>query len=122
MERLVPVFLASVALFAVANDDAAITQETMELKKGQEAILRDLAEIKKLLADRPSVAARPPTVQQIDASVALGGITPRGNPAAPLTLIEFSDYQCPFCRRHAEQTVPQLVAEYVDSGKLRYTW
>jgi protein-disulfide isomerase len=43
-----------------------------------------------------------------------------GNPEAPLTLIEFSDYQCPYCRRFFEETLPALKTEYVDTGKLRY--
>jgi protein-disulfide isomerase len=39
-----------------------------------------------------------------------------------LTLIEFSDYQCPFCARHTKETHPQLVKEYIDTGKLRYVF
>jgi protein-disulfide isomerase len=34
--------------------------------------------------------------------------------------VEFTDYQCPFCRRHALQTQPQLVKDYVETGKLKY--
>ena len=37
-----------------------------------------------------------------------------------MTLIEFTDYQCPYCRRHFEQTLPRSVADYVDTGKVRY--
>ena len=39
---------------------------------------------------------------------------------ARLALVEFSDYQCPFCARHVQQTKPQIVKEYVDTGKLKY--
>ncbi|RME81522.1 MAG: hypothetical protein D6775_13360 [Caldilineae bacterium] len=43
-----------------------------------------------------------------------------GSPDAPVTMIEFSDYQCPFCLRHFQQTMPQIKAQYIDTGKVRY--
>lgn len=44
----------------------------------------------------------------------------RGDPDAPITIYEFSDYQCPFCLRHFEQTMPKLIEQYIDTGKVRY--
>jgi protein-disulfide isomerase len=43
-----------------------------------------------------------------------------GRDDAPLTIIEFTDLQCPYCARHALQTLPRLQAEYIDTGRLRY--
>lgn len=43
----------------------------------------------------------------------------KGDPNAPVTIVEFSDYECPFCKRHFEQTVPQIVSEYVDKGLVK---
>lgn len=43
----------------------------------------------------------------------------KGDVNAPVTIIEFSDYECPFCGRHYTQTLPQIVENYVDSGKVR---
>ncbi|CAN5191908.1 hypothetical protein BH11PAT1_BH11PAT1_4440 [soil metagenome] len=42
-----------------------------------------------------------------------------GNKDAKVTIIEFSDYECPFCKRHFEQTYPQLKKEYIDTGKAK---
>ncbi len=42
-----------------------------------------------------------------------------GDPDAPVTLIEFSDYECPFCKRHFEQTLPQLKKDYIETGKVK---
>ena len=42
-----------------------------------------------------------------------------GNPSAPVRLVEFADLQCPFCREYTLQTLPQLVQDYVRSGKVR---
>ena len=46
----------------------------------------------------------------------------RGAEDAPITIVEFSDYQCPFCQRHYEQTMPQLLENYIDTGKVRYVF
>jgi len=44
-----------------------------------------------------------------------------GREDAPVTIIEFTDLQCPYCARYARQTFPQLKRDFVDTGKLRYT-
>jgi protein-disulfide isomerase len=42
-----------------------------------------------------------------------------GNPNAPITIIEFSDFQCPFCARFHVQTLPLLLEEYIEQGKVK---
>ena len=42
-----------------------------------------------------------------------------GNPNAPITIIEFSDFQCPFCARFHIQTLPAIMNEYVNDGKVK---
>ena len=39
-----------------------------------------------------------------------------GDPKAPVTIIEFGDYQCPFCRQFWRDTFPRLKKEYIDTG------
>ncbi|WP_024792886.1 DsbA family protein [Tomitella biformata] len=41
---------------------------------------------------------------------------------APLTLVEYSDYRCPFCAKFSRDTEPELVQKYVDEGTLRIEW
>lgn len=42
--------------------------------------------------------------------------------SAKVAIVEFSDYQCPYCQRHAQDTYPDLVKEYVDTGKVIYVF
>ncbi len=91
-----------------------------------EAILKELRLIRKELGEikkrqlnaapaRPAPARRPAT----------GKSTTLGNPIlgdlkAPVTLVEFTDYQCPFCRRWYNDTFKKLKTEYIDTGKVRF--
>jgi protein-disulfide isomerase len=43
-----------------------------------------------------------------------------GRSDAPITMVEFTDYQCPYCREFQAKTFAQLKAHYIDTGKLRF--
>ncbi len=43
-----------------------------------------------------------------------------GKPDAPLTLVEFTDYECPLCRAFHTETFGTLKTRYIDTGKLRF--
>ncbi|MBI2011930.1 thioredoxin domain-containing protein [Candidatus Daviesbacteria bacterium] len=45
-----------------------------------------------------------------------------GSKDAPITMIEFSDYECPFCKRHFIQTLPNLIKNYIDTGKVKLVY
>jgi protein-disulfide isomerase len=54
--------------------------------------------------------------RQVDDPTALGSVD------APVVLVEYADYRCPFCGTFSRDSMPELVEEYVDSGKLRIEW
>lgn len=46
----------------------------------------------------------------------------KGNPNAPITIIEFSDYECPFCGRFYFNTLPLIEENYIDTGKANFVY
>jgi len=42
-----------------------------------------------------------------------------GDPNAPVTIIEFSDFQCPYCETFFSQSLPQIRSQYIDTGKVK---
>ncbi len=46
----------------------------------------------------------------------------KGDKNAPITIIEFSDYECPFCTRFVTDTLPQLEEKYISTGKVKLVY
>jgi protein-disulfide isomerase len=113
--------VALVALFSLSppieQDVAALKREIEQLKAQQAAMQKDLDAIKSFLQQLIGQAQEPKIV---DATVAIAGEPAKGSPTAKVTLIEVSDYHCPFCRRHMQTTQPQIDSEYISTGKLQY--
>jgi protein-disulfide isomerase len=105
---------------AKAGADAQLQEQLDTLREDQQALRKEFDELKKLLQDRGVIP--PPRVQKIDGVIELGVAPFKGSRAAPLTMVEFSDYQCPFCARHAQQTLPEIDRDYVATGKVRYVF
>ncbi|MDH5751165.1 MAG: DsbA family protein [Deltaproteobacteria bacterium] len=89
-------------------------------QQGQ-AILAELKQVRQAIDDlqAPSEERRPQAPNDEPVSISLLNRPVLGNPRAPLTLVEFTDYQCPFCARFHSQTLPQIKKNYIDTGKLR---
>jgi protein-disulfide isomerase len=97
----------------------ALRAEIQALKAGQAAMRKDLAEIKQILVRATSGRSRSePEFKPQDITISEAPFL--GQPNAAVVLVEFTDYQCPFCRRHTARTKPRLIKEYVETGMLKY--
>lgn len=93
-------------------------------RQGQ-AILNELRQIRQLLQrmERSGAAVTAqPRRRPVAANMRVSskGRPTLGDPDAPITLVEFTDYQCPFCNRFFKTTFPALKKAYIDTGKMRF--
>lgn len=62
----------------------------------------------------------PDTLDVVDVSVDDDAVL--GDPDAPVTIVEFSDFQCPYCSTFYKESLPQIMANYVDTGKVKIVY
>jgi protein-disulfide isomerase len=86
---------AAVVVFAIVSSGGSST------KKPTSGAVAGQAEVRQMLSGIPQ-----------------SGIT-LGNPKAKVTILEFADLQCPFCRQYSLQTLPLVVQDYVRTGKVK---
>jgi len=100
------VVLCPICTVCAQAADTDIRQELNEIKKTQQAIQKDLTEIKALLS-RITAQQQPPLQTNIKGTEFDIGENPVfGSESAKFILVEFTDYQCPFCCRYVRETFP----------------
>jgi protein-disulfide isomerase len=96
--------------------------ETTLTKEQSEKILAQLTEVRKSLQRierKQAERGRRPSVPKT-ASAPTKGRPTLGAPDAGITVVEFTDYQCPFCSRFATTTFDRIRQAYIDTGKVRW--
>jgi protein-disulfide isomerase len=121
MRRGLVTAVAAGLLAALAVAPRAWAQDTITRAQA-EAILDELRQMRILLQRLTAAPAPRTAAPAADARVKVGvGTTPAlGRSDAPLTIVEFTDYQCPFCQRYHLTVFDQIVRNYVATGKVRY--
>jgi protein-disulfide isomerase len=85
------------------------------------AILQELKAIRQLLERQASAAGNPQPRAPVKVTMKVEpGSKAVGRDDAPVTIVEFGDYECPFCRIYHGTTFAELKKNYIDTGKVRY--
>jgi len=112
--------LAAIAALVFSSAPAAQSTpgpaQTPTVQQQNEEIIKELRAIRQLLERLTQPAPREPQTAKI---TNLTGYA-LGSPDAPLTMVEFTDLQCPFCRQFATTTFDSIKRNWIDTGKLRY--
>lgn len=109
--------LATVSATASQPDKDEITKlkdQVAVLSAQQQQILASLDELKKMMKGPGQPALNPPPTMSV------AGELYKGEPAAKVAIIEYADFQCPFCRRFESQIYPTIRDSYIKTGKLKY--
>jgi len=106
-------FLGGYFVGTYENTDSISSEDLKEI----------LGEIEKQAAPA-SQSAQQPTQPSSPARirVSLDDDPIKGDPNAPITIVEFSDFQCPFCSRFFSQTLPELEKTYIDTGIVKLVY
>jgi len=102
------------------RDTEALRKEIEAVKAQQVEMQKSLEEIRDFL--RSATGGRFGAPSLVNTVFEISGLPSRGDAKAPVTLIEVSDYHCPFCRRHVQQTQPRIYSELVDKGRVRHVF
>ena len=82
----------------------------------------ELAEALSELESKMANTQQMPTQPTEPLEISVDNDPVRGDPNAPITIVEFSDFQCPFCARFHVQTLPSLLEEYIEAGKVNLVY
>src|SRR2546430_9934775 len=119
----VTVAALAVALVAIAALSPLTRAEEPMTRTQADTVIDELRQIRKLLERLPAApAARVAAPARPDerVKVSVGTLPALGRSDAPVTIVEFTDYQCPFCQRFHMTAFEEMKRNYVDAGKVRY--
>jgi len=120
--------LSSIAVQRIYADD----RQVEDMKNEIETLKKDVGEIKRALiailpvlvkGDRADAQVAPEVRQDPqEGTVSIADGSSLGKASAPIVLVEFSDFECPFCAHFYRDTLSQIKKEYIDAGKLRFVY
>jgi protein-disulfide isomerase len=117
---VIGVILILVLTIQVASIDAKVT----EVRDFFTSIETDNADAVPAAGNQPSAAPsnnNNPTTD-MDMEELIDDDAVKGDPNAPVTIVEWSDFECPFCTRFYTQTLGQIESEYIETGKVKFVY
>lgn len=97
------------------TDLSALRTDIRALQAEQQQIITRLDELKQLFqANGQPVRSQPPSTLDIH------GENFRGDSGARVAIIEYADFECPYCGEYERKTFPQILSDYIQTGKVKY--
>jgi protein-disulfide isomerase len=105
-----------------ADESEMLREDVSTLKKDVNSLERKLQNVLNQL-NQTKGSLRVGAGGQLPASVtsvSVRGETFRGDSGARVALIEYADFECPYCGEYERKTFPQLLSDYIETGKVKY--
>lgn len=99
----------------ITKDGSLLFPSVIDLS---EDIVREPTQIAQPTQQRQAVPNTPP----IDMVTLIDDDEVKGSADAPVTIVEFSDFECPFCTRFYTQTLPQIEEQYIKTGNVKFVY
>lgn len=107
--------LAFIVWQMAGGTDASITGGAVGLPEAVEAKPA-------VVNTEPASTPPAPKPTAVDMEALIDDDAVKGDANAPVTIVEFSDFECPFCSRYAKEIYPKIIAKYVETGKVKYVF
>jgi protein-disulfide isomerase len=91
-----------------------------DIQKSDSVVAQAAAPIPSQKPAQPQATTQPNPSTPVKVDISNSPIL--GDKNAPLTLVEFSDYECPFCKKSFDELLPELKKNYISTGKLRLVY
>ena len=93
-----------------------LTKDIKNLQQQQQQIIEELNDLKRVL----SATAAPGLAPRLPDSLEIVGELFSGDSKAPVAIVEYADFECPFCGMYARQVYPQIDENYIKTGKVKF--
>ena len=108
---------------APPSDLPSLVESLGELREAIRELRSEVGQLRQAVTTLHRATLQPtpvPTPPAATVEVSLGAAPRLGEATATVGIVEFTDYQCPFCKRFHDQTFSKLKAQYIDTGKIQY--
>ena len=116
--RRVRTWLASAMTLALLAAASPVVADGITSQQAQD-IINELKQIRQTLEKMQSPQAAPAPDDKVSYKLSPGGFS-MGDAKAPLVMVEYTDFQCPFCQQFHNTAFAQIKANYIDTGKIRF--
>lgn len=112
----------AIAAFFAGSYFSDLSSDSVSKSDLDSAILKLESKIENIQVQVPSIVQATPKTPSQPIMISLGDDPIKGDPNAPISIVEFSDFQCPFCARFHSNTLPQIEQNYLSTGKVNFVY